>query len=186
MQRLFILGLFALTLGIASAHAENVALGKVAWANSTLDPYLPSRAVDGNLDTFWDAGDLATQTDANWLSVDLGAVYSVNSIVLTDFYSHGQWEGYYVDYLLYASLDGTGWGDPLGQGSLVDTADMSQRSDIIDVAGKDMRYIWFIGIGGTHWTHLAELEVNAVPEPSTFIPLCIAAISLLGYAWRRR
>jgi hypothetical protein len=169
-----LLALAALVPEPTAADAENVALGKDAWANSSSDLCPPSNAVDGNLDTFWDAGDPATQTDANWICVDLRAVYSVDSIVLTGNYS--------VDYLLYGSRDGTDWGDPLGQGTLVDTESMSGRSDTIGVGGREFRYVWFIAIGGTHSTQLAEFEVNAVPEPSTLALLGIGAFGLLGYA----
>jgi hypothetical protein len=32
----------------------------------------------------------------------------------------------------------------------------------------------------------AEVTMTPVPEPSTFVLLGVGAISLLGYAWRKR
>jgi len=166
------------------AHADNVALNKVAWANSVFDPYMPSNAVDGNLDTVWSADDIATLADPNWLTVDLGAIYPVDSITLTGVYSNGQFDGCSVDYLLFSTPDGADW-VLLGQGSLVDSADLSERSDTISGGGRDMRYVWFIGTGGTCWTGLAEFEVQTVPEPSSIALLITATVGGLLW-WRRR
>jgi hypothetical protein len=189
-RRVFVFGiLFALAglvIGPTSAVAENIAIGAVTWANSSLDSHGPLSALDGRLDTYWDAGDVATQVDANWLMVDLGSPHAVDNIVLTSVFSQGAWEGYDVTYLLYTDIDGTDWGEPLGQGTLIDTADMTQRSDTIDAGGKMMRYVWFIAIGGTHQTQLAECAVNAVPEPSSLALLGVGAFGLFGYAWRKR
>jgi hypothetical protein len=169
------------------ASAENLALGKGVWTNRAWDSNAASNAVDGNLDTAWNAGDCATLANSYWLTVDLGADYPVDSIALTGSYTHGQYEGSTVDYMLFGCADGCDWGDPLAIGTLVDTADMSQRSNTIAADGRALRYVWFIATGGTQWANLAEIQVNAtVPEPSTFALLCIAVFGVLARVKRGR
>jgi hypothetical protein len=183
-RRSTFLGVVVLMILVGEAVGANVALDKPASSNDTYYTTLPSMAVDGNLDTLWSANSAGSPSSPIWLDVDLGVAYPVDRIVLIGPYSGN--EGLHVDYELYGSLDGITWGDPIGQGSLVDTATMSERSNTIDVGGSAMRYVRFSGVGGSHWTHLSEMEVYSVPEPSTIVLLSVGAISLIAYLWRRR
>lgn len=181
----FSLLLFALA-PCNALQADNIALGKIAVASSSYETAPPSFAVDGDLSTFWNSGWWASPNEPAWFCVDLGAVYPVDQITLIGAYSFGVWEGYYENYQLYGGLDGVSWGDPIAQGSLIDNISMSERSNTIDVGGTEMRYVLFVGVGGDHWINLTELEVHAVPEPSTFALLGVGAFGLLACAWRRR
>lgn len=83
---------------------------KQMTASSFLDGYPVENTVDEDARTAWVA---ATNSDAEWLQMDLGKVASVNAIQVNfDEYGAKQ-KGFvrdiYQSYLLYASLDGEEW-----------------------------------------------------------------------------
>lgn len=173
----------------SAAHAENVALGKFATANSTYDPinHGPERAVDGDVSTQWAAAAHGSPANPLWLKVDLGQVYDLQRVALYGPDSGGIYWGFTVEYILYGSLDDTQWTE-LGRGTLIDSPVPDLRNDEIFLNAQDrsQRYLRFTGIGGTHWTHLYELEAYPVPEPSTWVLLGTGALGLLTWAWGRK
>jgi hypothetical protein len=76
----------------------NLALNKPTAASA--DPHQPSdRAVDGKLDCRWESA----FSDPQWISVDLGAVTTINRVLLN-------WENAYCKaYTIEVSTDGTSW-----------------------------------------------------------------------------
>jgi CxxC motif-containing protein (DUF1111 family) len=80
------------------ASSTNVALGKVTAASSMLQA--AANAVDGNLASRWES----TQgVDLSWISVDLGAVYSLSSVAI-------DWEAANAaNYQVQGSNDNVNW-----------------------------------------------------------------------------
>ncbi len=76
--RLFLQWLFIFSLSATSpALAQNLALGKAAFASSAAQP--ASNAFDGNSGTRWESN----STDSQYLIVDLGSVQSIDRIRLS-------------------------------------------------------------------------------------------------------
>ena len=83
---------------VASSPTGN--LSQVAWASSVeIARLTAAAAVDGNSATRWSSA----FSDKQWIAVDLGAVYSINHVVLN-------WEvAYGKGYKIEVSMDGTTW-----------------------------------------------------------------------------
>ena len=61
-------------------QATNLALNKTATASSVFGPNTAALAFDGNAGTRWES---AQGVDPQWVQVDLGATYTITSVVLT-------------------------------------------------------------------------------------------------------
>lgn len=89
--------------GVAISTTTNLALGKTAYGSST-SYGTPGAAVDGSITSRW-SSDWANVSypDAEWFTVDLGAVYSIKEVIL-------EWENAYAEeYLVQTSLDNNSW-----------------------------------------------------------------------------
>ena len=66
--------------------SENLALGKPTKQLTTTDNGRPSRAVDGNRNTVFDnlSCTHGANITGNWWKVDLGAVYEIRDVVITN------------------------------------------------------------------------------------------------------
>ncbi|WP_040195707.1 putative Ig domain-containing protein [Candidatus Soleaferrea massiliensis] len=81
-----------------SPEKINLALNRPVYASSYLD-LLPEWAVDGNMSSRWCSHWQEGDVDDAWLTVDLGAVYDINSAVI-------HWETAYAsEYVLQVSDD---------------------------------------------------------------------------------
>jgi hypothetical protein len=134
-------------------------------------PYTPDRAIDGNLDTQWNAGSWPNANSPFWVIVNLQNMFEVDKIVLYSkdtYYS----DYYYESYNLFSSLDGANW-NLLQSGNLVDNAVLF-RSEI--PLSAILQYVKVEIPAGTHWAHLNEIQIygNTSPVP---IP---GAVWLLG------
>jgi hypothetical protein len=137
-------------IGLGTSVAwTNQALHKPATASSIEKPsYPPDLAVDGDLSSRW----ASAWSDPQWLQVDLGAVYDINSIVL-------QWEaGYATAYQIQVSSNGTTWT------TLYSTTTGDGGIDYISVSASG-RYVRMVGtqrveISGNRYCYsLWEFEV---------------------------
>ena len=88
------------TAALAAATTSNLALNKAATASSQDDGTRgPSAAVDASATTRWSS----QYSDAQWISVDLGSVQTINHVVL-------QWEtAYGKSFQIQTSSDGGSW-----------------------------------------------------------------------------
>lgn len=112
-------------------NGKNLAEGKQATASSSEVSWLtPNLAVDGNNNTRW----ASLYTDNQWISVDLGQVYSINKVKLN-------WEAAYgKQYKIQVSTDGSQWKD-------VNTELNSNGGiDEIQFPAADARYVKMQGI----------------------------------------
>ena len=104
MYRIMIMRFFqicctVLLLASSNLYAQvDLALNKVASASTATQP--AANAVDGNAGTRWES---AIATDPSWLSVDLGAQFSLSNVVI-------DWEAANAaNYQIQGSTNGTTW-----------------------------------------------------------------------------
>jgi hyaluronoglucosaminidase len=124
----------------------NLAEGKTATASSSEVSWLtPDLAVDGNNNTRW----ASLYTDNEWISVDLGQLYTINKVVLN-------WESAYgKQYKIQVSQDGSHWTDVYtelnGNGGM----------DEIEFNSIEARYVKMQGLKrATNWGYsLYEFKV---------------------------
>jgi len=172
------------------------AIGATATTDNVYAGNGANYAIDGDLSTLWNA----SSHPPHWLQVDLGGTYQVDGISLFS-RDTPEWSGdYYVNYELYGSLNApipyTSWGTQLATGTLYDDpvdyiGDPVDYYDVITFnTPVSLRYITVYEPFGTHWAHLAELQVNVddnspfpVPEPATML---LFATGLAGIAGLRR
>lgn len=154
----------------------------LATANAEYSGRPASAAIDGDWDTYWNAGSHATPTQHHSLTVDLGNTYTVNEIILGTADYPAWSSSYYVDYELYVSSDASTWDQVVDFGRLVD--EPGGYIDTIALGAVSMRYVRFEAVGGTHWAFLNEIEVwgenTPVPEPSSIFLLGFGAICVTG------
>ncbi len=81
------------------AASENILTDK-AYTTTTLHSSYPSHAVDGNTDSYWDAG---SYLDSPWITFDLGGTYLIDSFNVVNY--HATNDRYY-HYDIYVSIDG--------------------------------------------------------------------------------
>lgn len=143
----------------AATGMDNVALGRPATSNDVYLSYAASRAVDGDPDTQWTASSHGSPEAPRWIRIDLGHIYSLERVQLLFGYSNGQYEGYTNTFTLHTSEDDVTW-TGAGEGTLVDTASLQQRSRTILLPGPDhrARYLRYEVTGGSHWAQLFELQ----------------------------
>ncbi len=184
--------LLVLSFGDSQAAPINLSgIGATATANQTYSNQYASLAIDGVVSeaSAWVAPGWGTSSNPNWLKIDLGNVFSVNQISLfsrdTRYYS----SAYFVHFELYASLDGSNWGSMLASGNLYDDP-VDYYDEVVFSAPVGMRYIQVLQNAGSHWSHLAEIQVygqpsvaSSVPEPSTVLLL---GCGLVGLVWSGR
>jgi hypothetical protein len=140
----------------AKAATGNLAQGAAAyaWASSVeKDRLSADAAIDGNSATRWSSA----FSDKQWIAVDLGAVYSINHVVLN-------WEAAYgKGYRIEVSTDGTTWNPVFsvtnGNGGI----------DDLVFGGTNARYVrmWGTTRGTPYGYSLYEFEVYGPGGGST-------------------
>ncbi|MFJ7727440.1 beta-N-acetylglucosaminidase domain-containing protein [Neobacillus sp. NPDC097160] len=112
-------------------NGKNIAEGKTATASSSEVSWLtPNLAVDGNNNTRW----ASLYTDNQWISVDLGQVYSIDKVKL-------YWESAYgKQYKIQVSNDGSQWKDVYTE------LNSNGGTDVIQFPAVEARYVKMQGI----------------------------------------
>lgn len=112
-------------------NGVNLAEGKTAIASSSEVSWLtPDLAVDGNDNTRW----ASLYTDNEWISVDLGKVYSIDKVLLN-------WEtAYGKQYKIQVSQDGINWTDVYTE------LNSNGGVDEISFPSTDTRYVRMQGV----------------------------------------
>ncbi len=87
-------------IAIAGAYSQdNLALNKATESSSVYNSNTSSYAIDGDVGTRWES----ESEDPQWITIDLGAVYSIDSVILV-------WEGAYASkYMIQVSSDSIYW-----------------------------------------------------------------------------
>lgn len=109
----------------------NIALGKTITASSNETNYLtPPKANDGDIATRWSS----TYHDSEWITVDLGGVYTIDGVELLWEFAYGK------DYKIQGSTNGTHWTDV----KVVNHSDGGL--DTLSFNAVDSRYVRMQGI----------------------------------------
>ena len=134
------------------ASGANLALNQPATASSIQDTgYNAANAVDGDTTTRWSS----SFSDSNWIYVDLGSTYYVNTVTV-------HWENAYAtEYKIQVSSDASNWTDA------AHITNGSGGTPIIPIANMAARYVRMLGIhrstqyGYSIW----ELQVYGTTNP---------------------
>ncbi|MEH7502543.1 beta-N-acetylglucosaminidase domain-containing protein [Neobacillus drentensis] len=112
-------------------YGKNLAEGKTAKASSSEVSWLtPDLAVDGNNNTRW----ASLYTNNQWISVDLGQIYSINKVIL-------DWESAYgKQYKIQVSQDGNQWTDVYTE------LNSNGGTDEIEIPSTEARFVRMQGI----------------------------------------
>ena len=134
---------------------RNLALGQAVSVSAALPDQPPEQAVDGT-DAQWSAGGFAEQ----WLSIDLGAPYTIGSIRLLV----GQWPaGQTVHQLFAAGADGE-WR------LLAELRGYTRDYDLLEYVPpeplREVQYIRVITLESLSWVSWREIEVLAPLRPT--------------------
>lgn len=135
---------------------SNVARQKTATASSQEnDSRGPANAVDGNSGTLW----IANGGDAgNWLKVDLGGRFAINTLRLTFEDGNRVWR-----YKMQTSLNNVDWITVYD--NTANNLALQTHTAPVDITAQYVRVV-FEAAPGSAWTALAELEVFGVAAPA--------------------
>ncbi|MCL5282753.1 MAG: choice-of-anchor D domain-containing protein, partial [Planctomycetes bacterium] len=163
------------------AAAANLALGKTAVASTIQNASFPAAdATDGNINSRWGS----QYSDNEWLYVDLGAVYTIERVVMlwTVAYARG--------FKLQVSNDAATWMEVYST-----TAGAGGTEDLTLASPASGRYVRFLGLQrATQWGYsfyefevYGGLAVNHAPTVSNVnksgpqdLPLALAAGDFAG------
>lgn len=100
----------------------NLALGRGEYcsAGAVQNDNVASKAVDGNLSTFWTS--YATGEEPTWWTVDLGVAYVVTDVKIT-------FNDINAPYNIYASVNNTNW-IPVVEGATANNGESKDHSDL--------------------------------------------------------
>ncbi|WP_035844400.1 discoidin domain-containing protein [Kitasatospora azatica] len=139
----------------ARAAGTNLALGKAASASSTTDVYAAGDLNDGNQSSYWES---ANNAFPQWAQIDLGAIASVNQVVLK--LPTANWAARTQTLSLLSSTDGSSFGTVVASaGYTFDPA--SNNTVTINFAATNARYLRATITANTGWPagQLSEFEI---------------------------
>lgn len=139
----------------------------------------------------WNAGTWAGAGAPQWVRLDFGSTYQLETAELHFTYNGPVYAGYFNNYEFRTSADGVSW-NVAAHGTLIDSADATIRNNTWTWAtgsGPLARFVEYRVVSGSHWAALGEMRVlgavAAVPEPGTTAML-FAGLGALGLTARRR
>ncbi|WP_433824847.1 discoidin domain-containing protein [Actinoplanes sp. CA-015351] len=134
-------------VGKPNPKGANLALAGAATASAVEgDPWLPAKAIDGDITTRWSSG----FADPQWITVDLKERWQLSQVTL-------EWEhAYGVSYRVETSLDGKKWT------AIYSTKAGKGGSVTVDAKASVARYVRMYGTerNSSYGYSLLELEVR--------------------------
>jgi hypothetical protein len=136
----------------------NLALGKTASASGNADVYVPSRAVDGDANSYWESTNSAFP---QWIQVDLGAATSVGRVVLK-LPPATAWATRTQTLTVQGSTDGSSWSTVVGSAGYTFNP-ATGNTVTISFAATSTRYLRLTVTANTGWPagQLSEYEIYA-------------------------
>jgi len=169
----------------------NIAQGKPVSSNVGGSP---ANAVDGNLNTRWDPGNVAV---GGYLQVNLGANYDIATVVLVQ---NGWGADFFRKFRIEVSPSGSFAGEQtLFAREAVDWGNTSATRRDMDPANEDVLWVTYAGVPTTgryvritceqaNWTKLAELRIYPalagadVTPPATVTDLAVTDVAATAAA----
>lgn len=135
----------------------NLALSKVTTVSSIeTTSYTGAKAVDGLMTTRW--ASVLPGKDAEWISVDLGALYSLNHVIV-------KWECYAKAFNIQVSTDGQLWSTVSALTGVVPSSGVIATNDV-SFTPAEGRYVRIQGVTrGTPWGY-SIYELQAYGDPA--------------------
>lgn len=161
-----------LALQPASETRVNLCLNKPATGTRSDYGHSASLAVDGDLNTYWDAGPYANKPE---LVIDLQKPMEVDKAYVTNVWS---WGSRYYKYELYGSLDNENW---TKIGEKTNETDAQKNGDGFRfVDGLNIRYLKVVGLYNSANTsfHVGEVRAFGDDRISGFDELIEQALQL--------
>ncbi|WP_341347415.1 discoidin domain-containing protein [Paenibacillus sp. FSL H3-0469] len=148
------------------AAAGNLAQGKTISASSVGDVYVAANANDGNQGSYWES---ASNAFSQWIKVDLGAVSSVNQVVLK---LPAAWEARTQTLSVQGSTDDASYNNLTVSAGYVFNPSSGVSSVTIPFTATTARYIKINFTANTGWpaAQLSEIEVygTTASPPGTY------------------
>jgi hypothetical protein len=138
----------------------------------------PQLAIDGDrISTMWNAGSFAP----HWLMVNLQRPFKVSAIFLKDIIGTPGvgFYGFNNIYNLYIGADGITW-TKIASGTLTESIDPLQNSAFIPIpdALSTFQFVKYEVVGGSHWSHLMDMEILTLQQASAVTASDLTASTL--------
>ena len=138
-----------------TGRVNNIAYQKEATAQRSANGSLPSLAVDGDAETFWNSG----ANGPCWWQVDLGDDYQVNTVTLS--FEWGA-EGIHHGFTLQGSMDGQTWSN-IAEWSDLEESNVSATA-VLEV-NAEARYLRVnnltaVKAGKAQWVEIEEFTAT--------------------------
>ncbi|KWX79318.1 glycosyl hydrolase [Paenibacillus riograndensis] len=154
----------------SAARGPNLTPGKNITASSHIQTYSEGNVQDSNQATYWES---TNNTFPQWLQVDLGAITSIDQIILK---LPAGWEARTQTLSVQGSTDGSVFTTILGSADYSFSPSVQNNSVTISFSAADTRYVRLSYTANTVWpaAQLAEFEIygtsgtspTATPSPT--------------------
>ena len=143
--------------GTGIAATTNLALNRPVTASGATQNYVPSNAVDGNANTYWESAD---NDFPQWFQVDLGSPVSIGQLVM-DLPPSSSWGTRTQTVTIQGSTDGNSYTTLAASAGYTFTS--PQNSVTVTFPATTVRYLKLTFTGNTAWPagQLSELQVYA-------------------------
>jgi hypothetical protein len=144
--------------GTGITTTTDLALNQPATASGYTQTYLPSNAVDGNVDTYWESTD---NDFPQWFQVDLGSAVSIGEIVI-DLPPLSSWPSRTQTIEIQGSTDGSTW-TTVEPSTVYSFTSPSPNSATITFPATTVRYLKLTFTANSAWPagQISELDVYA-------------------------
>jgi len=159
----------------------------IATADIFIDgTWAPRLAIDGNRATAWNAGSTGSAANLHFLVINLQHPFKVDAIFLKDIiWSGGPFLGFNNIYNLYIGSDGTTF-TKIASGTLTESLNPQLNSAFVPIpeALSTFQFVKYEVVGGSHWSHLQDLEIlvsqQAAPTSASDLTASTLRLTDLG------